>query len=40
MKEEEIIEIVNNIKPLPFFNKSEKDIFQLALDLVIAAIKK
>ena len=36
----EIIELIDSVKPLPFFNQNDKDVFQLALDLVKALIEK
>jgi len=39
MEIEEIVKIIDGIKPLSFFNQNEKDVFQLALDLVKAAIE-
>lgn len=40
MKKQEIIKIVESIKPLSFFTESEKKVFQLALDLVKAQIEE
>lgn len=40
MKKQEIIKIVESIKPLPFFTEAEKKVFQLALDLVKAQIEE
>lgn len=37
---EEVIELVDGIKPLPFLNQQEKNAFQLALDLVKAALEE
>ena len=39
MEIEEIVKIIDGIKQLSFFNQNEKDVFQLALDLVKAAIE-